>query len=107
MFDNFTAYITAIDGQPVEAGRAGWNTPLTLPAGPRRLAVSFVRGVFTAKADVQFTARPEAVYQLKFSTDAQVFGKNSYCEFWVIDTATGDKAVPATRVPLTKLETAK
>lgn len=89
MFDNLTAYVTAVDGQTVAAGRQGWNTPLSLPAGLRRLTVEFSRGVFSARAGLQFTARPEAVYQLKFATDAEVFGKNSYCEFWIVDTATG------------------
>jgi len=107
MFDNFTAYVAAIDGQPVAAGRTGWNTPLPLPAGPRRLTVAFIRGVFTAQADVNFPARPEAVYQLKFATDAQIFGKSSYCEFWIVDTATGEKVLAPTRVPLAKADTAK
>ena len=107
MFDNFTAYIAAIDGQPVAAGRTGWNTPLPLPAGPRRLTVAFIRGVFTAQTDVQFQARAEAAYQLKFATDAQIFGKSSYCEFWIVDTATGEKVLAPTRVPLTKLEQGK
>ena len=107
MFDNFTAYVSAIDGQPVAAGRAGWKTPLTLKAGPRVLTVSFIRGVFTAHVDVHLNARSEAVYQLKFTTDAQVFGKNSYCEFWIVDTATGEKPLAPTRAPLTKMEPAK
>jgi hypothetical protein len=105
MFDNFTAYVAAIDGHPVAADRAGWNVPLSLPAGPRRLTVAFMRGVFTARTEVQFQARSEASYLLKFATDAQIFGKNSYCEFWIEDKATGEKVVAPTRVPLTKIET--
>jgi len=105
MFDNFTAYVAAVDGRPVAAGRAGWNSPLVLPAGPRRLTVAFIRGVFTAQTDVQFQARPEAAYVVKFATDAQIFGKNTYCEFWFEDTATGEKVLAPTRVPLTKIET--
>jgi hypothetical protein len=104
MFDNFTAYVMAVDGRAVDAERAGWNTPLTLPAGPRRLTVAFVRGVFTAQTDLNFEARPEAAYQLKFATDAQIFGKSSYCEFWIVDTATGEKVLAPTRVPLTKMD---
>jgi outer membrane biosynthesis protein TonB len=104
MFDNFTAYITAVDGQSVKAGRSGWNTALPLAAGPRRLAVAFMRGVFTAQADLTFTARPAAAYQLKFATDAQIFGKSSYCEFWIVDARTGEKVIEPTRVPLTKVE---
>ena len=104
MFDNFTAYVGAVDGRTVAAGREGWNSALPLPAGPRRLTVNFIRGTFTAQADLQFQARPEAVYQLKFATDAQIFGKNSYCEFWIVDTATGENVVAPTRVPLAKQE---
>ena len=104
MFDNFTAYVAAIDGQSVAAGRTGWNTPLTIKAGPRRLTIAFIRGVFTAQTIVQLDARPEAAYQLKFATDAQIFGKSSYCEFWIEDKASGEKALAPTRVPLTKLE---
>jgi hypothetical protein len=106
MFDNFTAYVAAIDGQAVAAGRTGWNVPLSLPAGPRRLKVAFIRGVFTAQADIQFQARPEAAYQLKFATDAQIFGKSSYCEFSIVDAATGEKVLAPTRVPLVKIEAA-
>lgn len=107
MFDNFTVYVSAIDGRAVGAGRAGWNVPVPLPAGPRRVTLTFVRGVFTAHADLAFTARPEAAYRVRFSTDAQVFGKNSYCEFTIVDAATGEPVVPAARSPLARLEPAK
>src|SRR6187402_2240643 len=77
MFDNFTAYVSAVDGRPVAAGRAGWNNPLALPAGARRLTVTFIRGAFIAQTDVNLQARSGAIYQLKFATDAQIFGKSS------------------------------
>lgn len=107
MLDNFTAFVAAVDGVPVVTGRAGWNTALSLKAGPRRLSVAFARGVFAAQAELQFTARSEAVYQLKFTSDAQLFGKSSFCEFWVVDTATGEQVGPRVRASLTKTETAK
>ncbi len=102
MFDNLTAYVATVDGKAVAAGREGWKTPLTLAAGPHVLTVEFTRGVFFARASLQLTARTEAVYQLKFATDAEFFGKNSYCEFWIVDTATGQRATAPLRVPLTK-----
>ena len=107
MFDNFTVYVSAVDGHEVAAGRTGWNDPLTIKAGPRRLTLTFVRGSFTAKTDVQLPVRPAAVYQVKFGTDAQIFGKSSYCEFWIVDAATGEKVIGPTRAPLTKIEQAK
>ena len=102
MFDNLTAYVAAVDGKTIAGGRNAWKTPLALPAGPHTLTVEFTRGVFFARASLQVTARPEAVYQLKFATDAEVFGKNSYCEFWIVDTATGKNVTAPLRMPLIK-----
>lgn len=106
MFDNFTAYVRAVDGQVVAYDRNGWNTPVTVKSGARRVRVVFVRGVFSAQTEVTFTARPGAAYQLKFATDAQIFGKNSYCEFWIEDIKSGQKALQPTRVPLVRSESA-
>lgn len=107
MLDNFTAYVTAIDGVPVAGDRQGWKTPAPLKAGPHRVSVSFIRGVFTAQAVVEFVAVSEAAYQVRFATDAELFGKNSYCEFWIVDTATDQPASPRVRCGLNRIEPAK
>lgn len=107
MFDDFTAFVVAVDDQVVGAGRDAWNTPVALPAGPHRLKVAFNRGVFVAAAELSLAARSGAAYQLKFATDAEVFGKNSYCEFWIVDTATGESVTAPHRVALNRIVPAK
>lgn len=107
MLDDFTVFVAAIDGVPVAAGRAGWNTALPLKAGPRRLTVVFNRGVFASQAVIEFTAASEAAYQVKFATDAQLFGKNSYCEFWIVNAATGEPVTARVRAPLNRVEAPK
>jgi hypothetical protein len=102
MLDNFTAFVAAVDGRPVAAGRAGWQTPLALQPGPHRLTVEFNRGVFFARADIDFTAASDATYRVQFASDAQVFGKSSYCEFWIADAATGRPLTPRVRAGLSK-----
>lgn len=89
LFDNFTAFITAVDGRKIAIGRDGWNVPLEIETGHRTLNVEFNRGVFYAKGRLEFDAVANANYDLKFNTDTELFGNNSYCNFWVIDTATG------------------
>jgi hypothetical protein len=106
MFDNFTAFVAAIDNKPVPAGRAGWKTPLALEPGQRLLTVMFVRGVFTAHADIPLQARSEAAYEVKFTSDAQLFGQSTYCEFWIVDSATGEKVVTPVRAQLTRVQPA-
>jgi hypothetical protein len=102
LLDNFTAYISAVDDRLVPAGRAGWNTPLELKAGRRILSVEFKRGVFSAKAKLELLAAAHAGYQLEYKTDAQLFGKNSFCDFWVVDAATGQAVTAVIRAAVEK-----
>ena len=102
MLDNFTAFIAALDGAAVPAGRAGWATPLKIPAARHILAVEFQRGVFFAQANLTLEAAADAVYELKFTTDAEVFGHNSYCDFWVVDTRTGQTVTSVARATVKK-----
>lgn len=106
MLDNFTVYVAAVDGVPITAGRAGWSTALRIKAGPHRVVLGFSRGVFEARTEVAFTAASATAYQVKFATDAQIFGKNTYCEFWIEDTATGAAVTERRRVPLARAESA-
>jgi len=89
LFDNFTAFITAVDGKKITAGRNGWNLPVEIETGHRTFSVEFNRGVFRAKGRVEIDAAANAHYELKFATDAQLFGNNSYCNFWVVDAGSG------------------
>jgi hypothetical protein len=105
MLDNFTAFISALDDQPIGRGRAGWNQPITFNPGPRRLAVEFVRGAFFARTELVLDAKPGAAYELRHASDAQVYGGHTFCEFWIVELATGEKTAAPKRVALAKLKT--
>ena len=105
LLDNFTAFITAVDGQPVAAGRKGWNQPVSLPPGQRWLAVEFIRGAFFARTELVLAAKPGAAYELRHTSDAQVYGEHTFCEFWIVDLATGEKVTPTKRTALGKATT--
>lgn len=107
MLDNFTVFVAAVDGVPVTAGRDGWNTAVPLKAGQRRLTLVFNRGVFASQTEIDLTATSETAYQVKFATDAQLFGKNSYCEFWVANAVTGESVTARVRAPLSRIEAPK
>lgn len=103
LLDNFTVFITALDDQPIGSGRKGWNQPITFVPGKRRFAVEFVRGAFFARTELTLEAKPGAAYELRHTSDAQVYGEHTFCEFWIVDLATGEKATPARRTGLGKL----
>lgn len=90
--DDFTVFIVGIDGKRVMTGRKGWNTPLPLAAGTRKILVEFNRGVFVANAVLDVPVAAGDALELKHATDAGVYQNNSYCDFWVVDMKSG-KAV--------------
>jgi hypothetical protein len=104
LLDNFTAFIIAVDGRAVTVGRKGWNQPVSLTAGQHRLAVEFNRGVFIARTELPLDAKSGAAYELRYASDAQVYGGHSYCEFWVVDLATGEKATAVKRIGLSNVK---
>lgn len=95
--DDFTAYITGIEGKRVMAERKGWNTPVTLAAGPRSLTAEFRRGVFNTQVEISFSAEAGHAYCLKFSSDVGFNGRNTYCDFWIEDTQTAKPVSPIVR----------
>lgn len=103
LLDNFTAFITAVDGEKITAGRKGWDQPVSLSPGRRQLAVEFIRGAFFARTELTLEAKPGAAYELRHASDAQVYGEHTFCEFWIVDLATGEKATPPRRTGLGKL----
>jgi hypothetical protein len=103
LLDNFTAFVSSVDGRKVEAGRTGWNTPLSIDVGHRTLGVEFNRGVFRAKSQLEFDAVANARYELKYATDAELFGKNSFCNFWVIEIQSGQTVSLVSKSSVEKL----
>jgi len=102
LLDNYTAFISAVDAKPVAAGREGWATPIELKAGRHQLTVEFRRGVFSARTLLEVDVKAGANYQLKFTSDTELFGKNSYCDFWVVDLATDKPVTGVMKAPVAK-----
>ena len=104
LLDNFTVFVRTVDGQPVSAGRKGWNQALELKPGPHRIGVEFTRGSFFARTELTLEAKPAATYELRQTNDAQVYGQHSFCEFSIVELKTGTTALPAKRVALEKVK---
>lgn len=92
ILDNFTAYVFAIDGKRLMSGRKGWNTPVTIASGQRTVAVEFQRGDYKGRTEISFNAMPRVAYEVRFDSDVQVYGANSYADFWIVNLSSG-KAV--------------
>lgn len=104
LLDNFTAFIRAVDGVPISAARKGWNQAVELKPGAHRITVEFIRGSFFARTDLSLNAKPGAAYELRQSNDAQVYGQHSYCDFWIVDLATNEKAALTKRAAIERVK---
>lgn len=102
LLDNFTAYLVALDDLSLPAGRAGWAQPIELTAGPHRVVVGFIRGVFSATTTLEFTAESGATYEIRQRNDAQIYGRTSSCEFWIVNKNTGERVTGVVKVPLVR-----
>ena len=98
--DDYTAFIQGVDGKIVMSGRKGWNTPLTLTPGTHSLLVQLQRGSYRSSAVLQVPAASGAKLVLKYSTDLAMYGTNSYCDFWVADSATDKPVSTVVRGPI-------
>jgi len=107
LLDDFTVFVESIDGKNIPAGRPGWNTPVAIDAGRRTVEVEFNRGVFVARATLQLEAKDRRDYEVKYSTDAELFGGNSYCNFWIIDRQTGLKVTEVRKAAVGKISVAE
>jgi hypothetical protein len=95
--DNTTAYISNIDAARVAVGRKGWNVPLLITEGTHNLIVSLRKGQYFLQANLSLTVVKGAQYQLRFSNDSGFLGNFSYCDFWVVDLATGKTVTDISR----------
>jgi len=102
LFDNFTAFVAAVDGKKISGGREGWNVPVSVETGKRILDVEFNRGVFVARSRLELEAMANASYELHYTTDAEVFGQNSFCDFWLVDAGTGRTVTPVRKAAVEK-----
>jgi hypothetical protein len=106
LLDNFTVFVASIDGRKIPAGRNGWDTPLWIDVGHRVIEAEFNRGVFMARTKLTLAAKAQAHYALKYATDAELFGHNSYCNFWIVDLATGQAVTAVEKASVEKIAVA-
>lgn len=88
LWNDLTAFVIAVDGKRVMSERKGWDNKLPIAAGTRNITVAFQHGVYNAQADLSLNAISGRQYQVRFKSDAQLFGANDYCDFWIVDVDT-------------------
>jgi hypothetical protein len=92
LFDDDNTYVYAIDGKKVMLEKKQWDQPVFILPGARDVTLGFEKGVHMLFAKVRLDVAPSASYRAASTCKTGFLGNFEYCDFWLVDTATG-KAV--------------
>ena len=98
MYTPSTGFIFAVDNRLVENGADRWNVSVPVKPGKQTVSIQVVRSNRYARGNVVLDVVAFKDYEIRFTTDMGVSGGNTYCDMWIIETATGAVASTHTRV---------
>jgi len=82
-------YVLMVNRQFAAAGEKGWDQPLALTPGPQDITVAYRSSVFRSQAGLSFEARAGVTYVVAIKTGFEGADERRYCEFTIVDAATG------------------
>lgn len=92
LFDHDNTFVYAIDGKKVMLEKEQWDQPVLVLPGVRDVTLGFEKGAHMLFAKVRLDVAASASYNAKSACKTGFLGNFEYCDFWLVDAATG-KAV--------------
>jgi hypothetical protein len=83
------AYVRMVDYLNVLNASGGAAQPLPLAPGSHEITCEYSYSVFISRATFKLNARPGAAYQVRFEATKDASNDRRYCDFWIVDTASG------------------
>lgn len=84
-----TAYVLMVDYLNVLDAANGTDHPLLLAPGVHHISCEYRYSNFLSRATFKLNVLPGAAYQVKFEATADASTDRRYCDFWIVDTASG------------------
>lgn len=88
------AYVLLVNGKFVRNADENWAQPIALASGPQELAVEYQSSVFKSRTVFTLEARAGAAYVLKVTPGIDPKDDRRFCEFVIVDEATGQPVTP-------------
>jgi len=102
VLDDYTAFVSSVDGKCVMSGRAGWNDALPIAAGAHRITIHFVQGLSEAYVKLPLQAEAGHAYKIGYlDGGGTILGPGSYMDFWIDDLQSNQHVSPAIRSAVT------
>lgn len=93
-----TGFIFAVNNRIVNNAADRWNVSVPVKPGKQTVSIQVVRSNRYARGEVVLDVVPFKDYGIRFTTDMGERGGNTFCDMWIIETATGTVASTHTRV---------
>lgn len=84
-----SAYVLMVDYLNVLNAADGAKQPLSLPPGSHNITCEYRYSNFLSRATFKLNVRPGAAYQIKFEATYDSGNDRRFCDFWIVDTASG------------------
>ncbi len=96
--DVHTGFVNMIDLKSVFNAADHWDQPITLTPGRHAIMAEYHFSNFKARMNLVLTASAGSSYQLMIKTGHEsTLESRLYCDFWIVDTATGAIVAPVHR----------
>jgi hypothetical protein len=92
LFDDDNTYVYAINGKKVMLEEEQWEQPVFITPGSHDVTLGFTKGAHMLFAKVHLTVAASTAYKAMSTCKTGFLGNYEYCDFWIVDSATG-KAV--------------
>lgn len=88
------AYVLMVNGKFVRDAEESWERPIALASGPQDLAVEYQSSVFRSRAVFTLEAKAGVTYLLKMTPGIDPKDDRRFCEFVIVEEATGQPVTP-------------
>lgn len=97
-----TGFVLMVDRKFVKNPEQSWNQPLALSPGTREIACEYHQSVFKARATFKLEVLPGVNYQIRISPGTEGDAEQRFCDFSIINTATGKPVTPIKHVTVSE-----
>lgn len=100
-----TGYVLMVDRKFVSAPMENWSQSLALSPGLREIACEYRQSVFKARATFKLDVQPGLNYEIRITTGTEGEAEQRYCNFSIVNAATGKPVTPIKHVTVSESST--
>ncbi len=94
-------YVIMVDGNFIRNARENWDHPIILSAGTHTVVCEYHHSYYQARVTFTLEARAGISYEVRVTPVTEDINNLKYCDFTIVNSATGIPRVPIKRARVT------